>query len=68
MSLPVRPTMTDVLLGMARLETKVDGLREDVTEVKSDVETLKERRWPLKSLAALCGIAACCAPFLAQWR
>lgn len=66
--LPVRPTMTDVLVVMARLEEKVDGLTRKVVMVESTVEELKERRWPLKSLAALCGVAAVCAPFVAVWR
>lgn len=50
--------------GLTRVETKLDGIAQGLTEVGKDVtdhemrlRTLERSRWPLPSIGALCGVA-----------
>lgn len=70
--LPVRATAADVLLVVVRLEGKVDGIAGVVDGLKDDhekrIRALEAARWPLRSIAALAGIAAVLAPIMVAWR
>ncbi|MGW1532346.1 hypothetical protein [Streptomyces aureus] len=50
--------------GLTRVETKLDGIGQGLTEVGKDVadhesriRALERGRWPLPALAAVCGVA-----------
>jgi hypothetical protein len=77
--LPLRPTTTDVLLALGKVDAKVDavkgkvdGLDKKVDRATGDHEArlraLEAARWPLRSLAAVAGIAALVVPFLVTWH
>ncbi|MFE1192942.1 hypothetical protein ACFW6E_09090 [Streptomyces olivaceoviridis] len=42
---------------LALLVQRGDQTDKDIAELKSEVEALKRARWPLPSIAAVCGVA-----------
>lgn len=59
------PNTADLLVALARLETKLDGLAEQLPARIDDQETrlrsLERTRWPLPSVAALAAVGAVAA-------
>jgi hypothetical protein len=73
-SIPRDPT-TELLVAFARMEGKVDVIAGNVqtsARVQDDHEVrlrrLEGSRWPLRSIAALSGLAAASAAVIALWR
>lgn len=69
------PTVTDVFVTVVRLEGKVDvigtsvsGMERIVADHETRLRRLEDARWPLRSIAALAGIAAVLAPIMVAWR
>ena len=67
MTTPPSNNTTDILVAIARLETKLDNLSSSLPPQIADHERrlrlLEKRQWPLPSLAVLVSIAAIVAPF-----
>jgi hypothetical protein len=40
-----------LVVAVTRVEVKLEGMSTDVAELKSDVRELKERRWPMPTIA-----------------
>lgn len=66
--LPVRPTLTDVMVGLARVEEQQSAMSKQLVTVAADVEKLKERRWPMRTIASLVGVGVLLAPMFVPWH
>lgn len=65
---PPNPSNVDLLIALARMEAKLDGMSTVSTDHEVRLRVLERSRWPLPSVAAFAGVVGAITGLLALFH